>query len=478
MKLRLTAALAVLAVAASVAGCGSGSSNSSASSSAGGSGGSASSGSLRGQTVTIWSNENQPDRIAALKADLTPFTAKTGIKVTVVAVPDNQLPTMITNSAAAGQLPDIVAATDMATTLTYAKQGVFDPEAAQQVVDKLGAQTFSQRALDLVRVKPGGPVAGVPSDGWGQMVIYRKDLFKQAGLPVPNTLARIQQAAKTLNKPGMAGITLATKAGDDFTSQSFEAIALADGCQLVNAAGTVTIDSPQCVNAFNYYGGLARNYSVQGSQDVDSTEATYFAGRAAMILWSPYLLDGMAGLENDAKTTCPQCKSDPAFLAKNSGLVGPLAGAGQKPAQFGLVSTFAITAHAHKAAAEAAVEYLMSDGYTRWLALAPQGKYPVRFGTTTNGHAYQEAWPHLLIGVDRREPLDKAYDKASLESIAGGASDFTRWAFPDGQGALLGALSGEEPIANAVAAVVNGTSATQAAQQAKAAVDRIKSGLK
>jgi multiple sugar transport system substrate-binding protein len=468
---RLTAALASLAVAAIVVGCG-GSSTSSTNAAASGGGAT-----LRGQTVTIWSNENQPDRIAALKADLKPFTAKTGIKTNVIAVPDGQLPTMITNSAAAGQLPDIVAATDMATTLTYAKQGVFDPQAAQAVVDKLGAQTFSQRALDLVRVKPGGPVAGVPSDGWGQMVIYRKDLFKQAGLPIPNTLQAIQQAAQKLNKPGMAGITLATKAGDDFTSQSFEAVALADGCQLVDASGNVTIDSPQCINALNYYGSLARNYSVQGSQDVDTTEATYFAGRAAMIMWSPYLLGAMAGLENDQKTTCPQCKSDPAFLAKNSGLVGPLSGAGQKPAQFGLVSTFAITTHAHKAAAEAAVEYLMSGGYTRWLSLSPQGKYPVRFGTTTDPHAYQNAWPHLLIGVDRKEPLDNAYDKASLDSIAAGASQFTRWAFPEGQGALLGALSGEEPIANAVSAVVNGTSAAQAAKQAQSAVERIKSTL-
>jgi multiple sugar transport system substrate-binding protein len=470
IKLAPTVA-ASLAVAALVAGCG----GSSATSSKAAGGGSASA--PRGQTVTIWSNENQPDRIAALKADLRILTTKTGIKANVIAVPDGQLPTMITNAAAAGQLPDIVAATDMATTLTYANQGVFDPTAAQAVVDKLGPQTFSQRALSLVRVKPGGPVAGVPSDGWGQMVIYRKDLFKKAGLPVPDTLQRIQEAAQKLNTPGLAGITLATKAGDDFTSQSFEAVALADGCQLVDQSGKVTIDSPQCINALNYYASLARNYSVQGSQDVDTTEATYFAGRAAMIMWSPYLLSAMAGLENDAKTTCPQCKSDPAFLAKNSGLVGPLSGAGQAPAQFGLVSTFAIAAHAHKAAAETVVEYLMSDGYARWLSLSPQGKYPVRFGTASDPHAYQDAWPHLLIGVDRKQPLDKAYDKASLDSIATGAGQFTRWAFPEGQGALLGALSGQEPIANAVAAVVNGTPAAQAAQQAQAAVEHVKSTL-
>ena len=43
-----------------------------------------------------------------------------------------------------------------------------------------------------------------------------------------------------------------------------------------------------------------------------------------MIFWSPFLLDAMAGLRDDAIPTCPECRADPAFLARNSGLVGPL----------------------------------------------------------------------------------------------------------------------------------------------------------
>ena len=466
-KLRWAAALSAVAASAAVAGCGGSSSDDSGSKD--------SAGGIRGQTVTVWSYEGQPDRIAALQADLRDFTAKTGVKTKVVAIPDGQLSTLITNAAAAGKLPDVVAAVPAADTLNYAKQGVFDPSAAQDVVDKLGADTFSKKAIQLVSTD--GKVAGVPSDGWGQLLIYRKDLFEQAGLSAPKTLEDVQADAAKLNKPGMAGITLATKPGDEFTAESFEAVALAAGCQLVDGSGNVTLDSPACVNAFKYYANLAQSYSVKGNQDVDSTRGTYFAGRAAMIMWSPFLLDGMAGLRKDTRPSCPQCKNDRSFLAKNSGLVGPLGSAGHPPAQFGQVSTFSITTKAKKAASEALVEYLMSDGYARWLALSPQGKYPVRLGDKAQPDKYQKAWAQLDSGVDVKAPLSKYYDKASIASLGEGIEQFTRWAFPQGQGALLGALSGDQPVAKAVAAAVNGTDPAQAAKQAQSAVEQIKSGL-
>ena len=170
---------------------------------------------------------------------------------------------------------------------------------------------------------------GVPSDGWGQLLIYRKDVFDKAGLEAPATLDDVTNAAEQLNgKDDMVGITLATAAGDGFTAETFEHVALAEGCQMVDDAGEVTFDSPECVEALRWYGDLASNYSVEGAQDVDSTRGTYFAGRAAMMFWSPFLLDGMAGLRADTKPSCPQCKKNPAFLAENSGLVGPLAGSG------------------------------------------------------------------------------------------------------------------------------------------------------
>jgi multiple sugar transport system substrate-binding protein len=50
---------------------------------------------------------------------------------------------------------------------------------------------------------------------------------------------------------------------------------------------------------------LLRTASVQGPQDADTTQAAYLAGKAAMIIWSSFLLDELAGLSNDARPNCP-----------------------------------------------------------------------------------------------------------------------------------------------------------------------------
>jgi len=439
-------------------------------------GGGDDSGSLKGQTITIWNNEFQPDRVKATQAILDEFTRKTGIKTKQVAVPEDQLSTLITNASAGGKLPDVVLATPVADSQAYAKEEIFDAEAAQAVVEKLGPDTFSKKALDLVTAD--GKATGVPSDGWGQLLIYRKDLFDKAGLEAPKSLDDVQAAAEKLHGDGMAGITLATAPGDGFTHETFEHVALAQGCQLVDDGGKVTIDSSECVEAFRWYGDIAANYSVKGNQDVDSTRGTYFAGRAAMMFWSPFLLDGMAGLRNDTKPSCPECKKDPAFLAKNSGLVGPLSGSGGgEPSQFGSVSTFNISLDGKTEAAKKLVEFMMTDGYTRWLALSPQGKYPVRLGDSSDPEKFSTAWAELESGVDTKAPLSQFYSEESIASLKDGVESFQRWGFAQGQGPLVGALSGEQPIADAVNQVVGGKDPAAAAKEAKSAVEEVKAGL-
>ena len=440
-----------------------------------GGGGAGGGGSGGGETLTIWNNEFQPDRMAATQAILDEFTEKTGVKTKQVAVPEDQLSTLMTNAAAAGDLPDVVLATPAAQSHQYAVEEIFDSEAAQAVVEKLGPDTFSEAAIEIV--SRDGVATGVPSDGWGQLLIYRKDLFDKAGLEPPASLDDVENAAKELHGDGLAGITLATAPGDGFTAETFEHVALAQGCQLVDDAGEVSFDSPECADALRYYADLAANYSVKGNQDVDSTRGTYFAGQAAMMFWSPFLLDGMAGLRKDTKPSCKECRQDPAFLAKNSGLVGPLSGAAGEPSQFGSVSTFNITTEAPTEDAQKLVEYMMSDGYVRWLGLSPQGKYPVRSGDSSDPEKFKTAWAELESGVDKKAPLSKVYSDESIASLGEGVENFQRWGFAQGQGALIGAMSGEQPVANAVADVIGGKDPAEAAEEVQATAEELQASL-
>src|SRR5215207_2079780 len=346
------------------------------------------------ESLTVWTIEDVGERVAAQKKMAQAFSTETGVKVEVVAIAEDQFDQLITSSAAADTLPDVIAALPLSPLRTLQSGELLDTETPKTVVEKLGRDTFAPRSLELT--SDGDTQLGVPSDGWAQLLVYRKDLFQAAGLQPPTTYEAIEKAAQTLNKRGLAGIALATAPGDSFTQQSFEYLAEANGCELVGDDEKVTLNSPQCVRAFDLYGKLAREYSVKGNQDVDTTRATYFAGKAAMVVWSSFILDELAGLRNDALPSCPQCKADKGWLAQNSGVVTSVKGPqGAEPSSYGEVVSWATTNSAPTEEAAKFIEYMMSDAYVDWLAIAPEGKVPTRQGTAAGDTSYLKSWQGL-----------------------------------------------------------------------------------
>jgi multiple sugar transport system substrate-binding protein len=442
---------------ATLAACGSGSDNNSDSS----------------KQLTVWIEEDLPDRVAATQKIVDAFTKQSGIKVKLVAVAEDQFNQLLTSNAAAGKLPDVIGGIPLGQARTMSSNQLLDTDAIGQVISSLGEDTFSKKALDLTR--DGSTSISVPSESWTQLLLYRKDLFDAAGLPAPTTYDAITAAAKKLNSSDVAGFVGANVAGDAFTEQTFEHIGLGNNCQLVDDAGKVTFDSPQCVDALSFYGQLERNYSVSGEQDVDTTRAQYFAGKAAMIIWSTFILDELAGLRKDALPTCSQCKKDPAYLAKNSGVVTAIQGpSGTAPAVFGEITSWEITADSSTDSAKKFVEYMMTDGYEPWIAIAPEGKVPVRAGTSDDPTKYSDAWAKMDVGVDKKAPLSDFYGKDVTNALTKGVDQLARWAIPQGQGDLLGAIQGEQPVANAVNEVTSGTDPAEAAKKATDAIEAAK----
>lgn len=347
-------------------------------------------------------------------------------------------------------------------------------DVAANVIKDLGVDTFSKSALTLT--KDGDKQLAVPSDGFPLSVIYRKDLFKKAGLPAPKTYDDLLNAAKKLNGPDMAGFVAGDSPSTSYTQQIFEFMALANGCQLVDGSANVTLTSKPCVDAFNFYGDLVQNYSVPGAMDSTSTKTTYMAGKAAITVWASFVLDEMAGLVNDATPGCPECASDPQFIAKNSGFVTSFQGPdATSPVSGGDVTSWVVTSDAAADSSQKFVEYFMDEGYLPWLDQAPEGKFPTRAGTASEPQKFIDGWKLLESGVDTKKKLSDIYPAEVLTDLQSGVDNFSRWGFTQGQGSLLGAILTELPIPKAIGELANGRiDGSGAAEQAQKAVQSIK----
>jgi multiple sugar transport system substrate-binding protein len=427
------------------------------------------------ESLIFWSTEEQPERARATQAIIDRFTAETGIGVSLVLTNEDILDSLMAANLAAGTLPDVMFHPVDYAAAWYA-DGILSSQAATAVINELGADNFS--ALGLVGDGMGGFVA-VPADGWGQLLIYRKDIFDAKGLEAPTTFDKIRAAAQALSDPAnnFYGIVIATDPAAVFTQQTFEHFALANGVQLTDDAGVVTLNTPAMVEALAFYTEMATQYGPPGVIDVAGARATYFAGQAAMVVWSPFILDEMAGLRDNALPNCPECAEDVAYLAKNSGFVPAFVGpSGSAAAQYGQVSLMGISTSA-PAEAQEFVKFWLSDGYLDWLAVAPEGKFPMRRGTAENPTQFIEGWSTLPAGVDRKAPLGDFYSQDVINGIAEGATNFSRWGLAQGQGRLVGGVYQELVIPVMLADIINGAvTPEEAAAEIQTRVEEIQAG--
>jgi multiple sugar transport system substrate-binding protein len=114
----------------------------------------------------------------------------------------------------------------------------------------------------------------------------------------------------------------------------------------------------------------------------------------------------------------------------------------------------------------------MNEGYTDWLSIAPEGKFPARRGTAQQADKFSTAWNSMPAGVDTKKPLGELYPAEVLEALRSSPDTFKRWGLPQGQGALVGATLGELPVPKAVNAMVGGES--DGAGAAKRAADDVR----
>jgi len=404
-------------------------------------------------TIRFWTTEEQPERLAKQEAMAADFKAATGIEVTVIPVSESDLGTRATAAFAAGDLPDVIYHT-LQYALPWAEAGILDTEAATDVVSELGTDTFAPGALAMANYE--GETASVPVDGWTQMVVYRKDLFEANGLEAPTSYAAVEAALEKLhNPPEMFGFVAATKVDENFMSQVLEHVFLANGVSPVGPEGFQPLDVKATTEVLDFYKSIAAA-SPPGDLYWKQSRELYFSGNAAMIIWSPFILDELAGLRDSAP---PTINEDPtsAALASMTGIVTNFSGPSNPDgAAWGDVRYFGITSDADTDNAMEFVKFSMDAGYGQTLSIAPEGKFPVRAGTEAEPKKFKEIWANLPVGVDRKAPLGDLYAQEMIDEIVGGLEVAKRWGVSEGQLSLASKMINSQAINRVVRQYIDG----------------------
>ena len=208
------------------------------------------------------------------------FTSSTGIKVKYVMLTENDIRSKIQQDVAVGggQFDLVTLGTnDIGTYLdsgwTTELQPMFDKMSDSDKATYDFGDLIKANIPAYSSAKKG--LAAIPLYGESTMVMYRKDLFQQAGLTIPEepTWEQIYELAKKLHDPSknMVGMALRGKPGYGENMYTFGTILYAYGAQWFDTSWKPQLQTKEMKSAWEFYKKLENE---TGAKDVTSNGYT------------------------------------------------------------------------------------------------------------------------------------------------------------------------------------------------------------
>ena len=261
---------AAVAVALAVAGCGGG--------------GSASS---DGKVVLhLWDTDTRPERTANLKKLISMFEAKNpDITVEYLGLPTDSYMQKISTAIATGSTPDLVTpkASDIAALVS---QNALEPLDDRFAKGGWAEQIAPEMTKSSKTAAPDGKLYLTPATSLADIIYYRSDWFKDAGLSAPKTWAEFFAAADKLTDKSGGRFGYTIRGGNGFFSQFAEMVYPRAGVEtFFREDGTSTLDDPAIIAAAKEYVALYGKDTATSDLTADfKTMVAQFDGNGAAML--------------------------------------------------------------------------------------------------------------------------------------------------------------------------------------------------
>jgi sorbitol/mannitol transport system substrate-binding protein len=236
-------------------------------------------------TVAIVSNSQMQDAIK-----LVPEFEKThpGINVKFVSLSENQARAKITASVATGGNEfDVVMISNYETPQWAADGWLVNLQPYADKTPGYDPGDFLPKVRDALSYQ--GNLYSVPFYGESSFLAYRKDLFQQAGLTMPDhpTWMQVRDfAAKLDNKQtGMAGICLRGLPGWGEVMAPLDTVINTFGGSWYNTNWDAQLNSPATTQAVDFYVNLVRDYGEPGPAVSSFGECATLMGQGNVAMW-------------------------------------------------------------------------------------------------------------------------------------------------------------------------------------------------
>ena len=202
------------------------------------------------------------------------FEENTGVKIIITQISESDI-TAKQNEGIENDtfVADVFMTRPMTETLNFLKNDWMLP------IDTVDTSDYPENTLE-VGIKDGKPHF-IPLIVEWQVLYYRKDLLQAVGLNVPADFTELEEAARLLNKDGIAGFA-SRGAGSPAVSQLSSFIFNFGGRYIEN--GIAAFDSTAALEAIQFYGKLLGMYGPGGVESMSWSDimSLFHEGKVAM----------------------------------------------------------------------------------------------------------------------------------------------------------------------------------------------------
>ncbi len=245
------------------------------------------------------------DWTTAIEGRLAEFEEATGIDIEFEVYPEDQLSTKLNvELASGGKYIDVFMCRPLQEVQQFIQNGYLADVSSLMSDAEFQGDDFITAAADSYK-KSGaddGVYYGIPLVTERQVLYYRKDLLEAAGIAVPTNLDELKDAAAKLHDPANGVVGFVGRGLANAAVTQFSAYLYAFGGDFYDFnTGKATINTPEAVEAFTYYGDLLRESGPDGALNMhwQQAAAIYSTGGAAFCTDADAIWQSFCGPDTD-----------------------------------------------------------------------------------------------------------------------------------------------------------------------------------